>query len=526
MEYIKGTAREQIVLFPEALDEYITEDNPVQFIEAFVNSLDLNELQFKHGELNETGRPPYDPRDLLNLYIYGYLNGIRSSRKLEKETRRNVELMWLLRKLTPDFKTIADFRKDNKKAIKSVCKEFIFLCKKLSLFGGELVAIDGSKFRAVNSKKRNFNERKLERKIRELEDKIDRYLEELDEHDEEERDVRTPEREEMKEKIEEFKKRRKDYKKLMQRLKESEEMQVSLTDPDSRSMVSNKRIEVGYNVQFTVDEKHKLILDHEVTNEVKDQHQLSRMAKRAKRILGKKKIEVLADKGYYNAKEVKECVDNGIMPYIPEAESRVSKKVNIPRPEFYEDKFRYDKGKDVYICPEGAELTYRYTTVHYGKRMRLYKSRACRRCQSKELCTRQRSGRFMYRWEHEEVLEDMRKRVKEEKEKVKIRQCLTEHPIGTLKRGFNQGYFLTRGLEKTGAEMSLSVLAYNIKRVINIIGLEKLIDYVGIAKDLIFSYFLFLRRKIGLNIYKREINPLALSNFRKKGQIRFSYHTV
>lgn len=499
MEYIKGAAREQIVLFPEALDDYITEENPVQFIEAFVNSLDIRDLEFKHAELNETGRPPYDPRDLLKLYIYGYLNGIRSSRKLEKETKRNVELMWLLRKLSPDFKTIADFRKDNRKAITSVCKGFVFLCKKLSLFGGELLAIDGSKFRAVNSKKRNFNARKLERKIKELEEKIDRYLKELDENDEGEKDIQAPDKKEMKEKIEEFKKRRKDYKKLMEGLKGSKETQVSLTDPDSRSMVSNQRIEVGYNVQFTVDEKHKLILDHEVTNAIKDQNQLSRMAKRAKEILGRGTIEVLADKGYYNAVEVKECVDNGIVPYIPEPESRVSKKVNIPRPEYYEDKFRYDKGKDVYICPEGHELTYRYSTLHYGKRKRLYKSRECRGCQSKELCTRQRSGRFIYRWEHEEVLEEMKKRVEEEKEKVKRRQWLTEHPIGTLKRGFNQGYFLTRGIEKTGVEMSLSVLAYNIKRVINIIGLEKLIVTIGESKTLISSYFLFIRRKIALN---------------------------
>lgn len=507
MRHIQGVSRKQKILFPESVDDYIAEDNPVQFIDAFVDSLDLKELEFKYAEPEPTGRPPYNPADLLKLYIYGYLNRIRSSRSLEKETHRNIELMWLLRKLTPDFKTIADFRKHNKKAIKAVCREFILLCKKLSLFSGELIAIDGSKFKAVNSKKRNFNEAKLNKKIKEIEEKIDTYLSELEENDRDEEDVSQVSAEELREKIKLLKERKTKYQGLLKRLKESEESQISLTDPSSRAMVANQRIEVCYNVQFTVDEKHKLILDHEVTNEVKDQNQLSKMAKRAKEILGVEEIEVLADKGYYNAVEIKECVDNGIKPYIPEPGSTVSKKVNIPRPEFYKDKFRYDKEKDVYICPEGIELKYRNTAVHHGKRMKLYKSRECMECKSKRLCTKNKNGRIIYRWEHEEILEDMRRQIKLNKDKVKRRQWLTEHIFGTMKRNFNQGYFLMRGIDKVGGEMGLTVLAYNIKRALNILGSERLIKVMeainkGIFDELnnIFVNFYYFLVKIKVSL--------------------------
>lgn len=472
MAYIQGVDRNQIILFPEAIDAYIEEDNPVQFIDAFVDNLDLVALSFKYSVTKATGRPPYDPSDMLKLYIYGYLNRIRSSRSLEKESHRNIELMWLLKKLTPDFKTIADFRKDNKDAIKKVCREFILICKTLNLFGGELIGIDGSKFKASNSKKRNFNEAKLKKKVKEIEERIEEYFKELEENDERETSISRITKEELKTKIQLLKGRKDEYKELLKSLKESGETQISLTDPDSRAMVNNQRIEVSYNVQMTIDDKHKLILDHEVINEVKDQDQLSNMAKRAKEILEKDQIEVLADKGYYNAVEIKECVDNGITPYIPKPAPTISKEINIPRPEFYKDKFRYKSDKDIYICPEGAEITYRNTAIHHGKVMRLYKSAGCMNCKSKGLCTRNRNGRIIYRWEHEDVLEEMKKRVEGNKDKVKRRQWLTEHIFGTIKRSFNQGYLLMRGIEKVRAEISLSVLAYNIKRVINIVGLK------------------------------------------------------
>lgn len=410
MSYVEGAARNQVILFPEAVDDYIEEDNPVKFIDAFVDSVDFSTLGFKYSKTKDTGRPPYNPSDMLKLYIYGYLNRIRSSRSLEKEAKRNLELLCLLRKLTPDFKTIADFRKDNKKPIKAVCRKFILLCKRLRLFSDELIAIDGSKFKAVNSKKRNFNKTKLEKKIKEVEEKIDAYFSLLEENDKDEADIPSMGVEELETKMNLLKERKEEYQTLLGRLKETGKTQVSLTGPDSWAMVANQRIEVCYNVQTTVDEKHKLILDYEVTNEVKDNNQLSKMSKRAKDILGVEKIETLADKGYYDAVEIKKCIDQGIIPYVPEPESTVSKKVNIPCPEFYKDKFRYDKEKDVYICPEGTQLIYRNTAVHHEKRMRLYKSRKCMGCKSKRLCTRNKNGRIIYRWGYEEVLEEMKER--------------------------------------------------------------------------------------------------------------------
>jgi len=295
MAYIQGINRKQSIMFPEVVDDYIEENNPVQFIDVFVDSLDLNESGFKYSETKSTGRPPYNPGDMLKLYLYGYLNRVRSSRRLEKESGRNVELMWLLKKLKPDFKTIADFRKDNSKAMKKVCKEFTLICKRLELFGGEIVSIDGSKFKACNSKKRNFNEAKLKKRLREIDEKIEKYLAELEENDAKETIEKRPSKEEMRKKIEDFKKRKSEYLQLLGKLKKSKETQVSLTDPDSRAMVNNQRIEVCYNVQATVDKKNKLIIDHEVTNEVKDSNQLSKMSNRAKEILEVEKLEVLAD---------------------------------------------------------------------------------------------------------------------------------------------------------------------------------------------------------------------------------------
>ncbi|MFQ6052328.1 MAG: transposase, partial [Candidatus Hydrothermarchaeota archaeon] len=259
-----------------------------------------------------------------------------------------------------------------------------------------------------------------------------------------------------------------------------------LTDPSSRAMVNNQRIEVCYNVQFTVD-SNKLILDYEVTNDIKDGEHLSEMGKRAKQILEVEEIEVLADKGYYNSEEIKECVDNGITPYIPEPERTVSKEIDIPKPEFYKGKFQYKEDKDVYVCPEGKELTYRNTAVHHRKKMRIYKSRECLDCPKMKFCTRNKNGRIIYRWEHEEVLEEMRERVRREKEKVKLRNLLTEHIFGTMKRNFNQGYFLMRGIDKVGGEMALTVLAYNIRRVLNIIDPDRLIAIMRVTSKRIFN---------------------------------------
>jgi len=469
MKYIKGTDREQVILFPEVIDDYIAEENPVRFIDAFVEGLNLKELGFKHAELNSTGRPPYNPSDLLKLYIYGYLNRVRSSRLLEKECKKNVEVMWLLKRLTPDFKTIADFRKDNRDAIKKVFKEFIILCKKLDLFGGELVSIDGSKFKAVNSKKRNFNEALLKKKLKDIEEKIETYIKELENNDTSEANVSSQDAKGLKEKIEALKSRKEEYKETLRKLKESGESQISLTDPDSRKMLNNQAMEICYNVQVTVDEKNKLILDYEVTNENDDSSHLSEMSERAIQILEVDKLEVLADANYYEAEEIKKCVDNGITPYIPERNNEVRKDKD---PSFYRSKFGYDKENDVYICPAGNEL--RFFGTYSARMERRYRSKKCGSCQLRSKCTSSKRGRILTRWEHEDILDDMRRRIKENKDKVKKRKELAEHPFGTIKRAFNQGYMLMKRLSKVGTEASLTMLVYDITRVINIVGVKKL----------------------------------------------------
>jgi transposase len=475
MKHIKGIERKQVILFPEIIDDYITEENPVRFIDAFVDSLYLIELGFKHAELNTRGRPPYNPSDLLKLYIYGYLNRVRSSRFLEKECKKNVEVMWLLKKLTPDFKTIADFRKDNRDAIKRVFKEFVFLCKKLDLFGGELVAIDGSKFKAVNSKKRNFNEKKLEKKIKDIEEKIEQYLKEIEENDASEADDKSPDKKELKQKIELLKGRKEEYKELSKKLKESGSTQISLTDPDSRAMLNNQKIEVCYNVQIAVDEKNKLILDYEVTNAVEDSDQLSEMSKRAKNILEVEELKVTADAGYYNPEEIRECLDNGIIPYVPERNADGGKKIDS---SFYKRKFTYDKEKDVYICPAGNVL--KLWATYNARAEKLYRTEKCSSCEHRIKCTTHKRGRIVTRRRNEEILEDNRKRVKDNMDMINIRKELVEHPFGTIKRAFNQSYLLLKRFPKVGAEMSLTMLAYDITRVINIVGLKKLLVEVAV----------------------------------------------
>jgi transposase len=472
MGYICGESRNQIYLLPETIDDYIGEDNPVRFLDAFVEKLDLEKLGFQHAVASETGRPAYDPGDLLRLYLYGYLNRIRSSRRLEKEAARNLELMWLLRRLRPDFKTIADFRKDNLKAIKQVCREFTVLCQGLDLFGGELVAIDGSKFQAVNSKSRNFSETKLKELIAALDAKIEEYLKQLDRRDLEEAEVQTPTAEALKAKLERWRERKQRYEGYQLLLQESGEKQISLTDADSRKMLVGQGSQVGYNVQVAVDEKHKLIVEHEVTNAVTDQDQLAPMAERAKERLGVEKLEVLADMGYYDGAEVKKCEQQQITAYIPKPLTSANTKLGL----FGKELFQYDTAKDVYVCPAGEELTYRFGTKEKGRAIRYYSTSACGSCALKPQCTRNKENRRITRWEYEEVLEKMAQRVQQHPELMRQRKTIVEHPFGTIKRWMEQGYFLMRGKEKVGAEMSLTVLAYNLRRVLNILGVKPLIQ--------------------------------------------------
>jgi transposase len=472
MGYICGEGRNQMHLLPETIDDYIGEENPVRFLDAFVEKLDLEALGFQRAIPAETGRPAYDPGDLLRLYLYGYLNRIRSSRRLEKEAARNLELMWLLRKLRPDFKTIADFRKDNLVAIKQVCREFTLLCKEMELFGGELVAIDSSQFQAVNGKARNFSEKKLRRLMEEIDAKVEAYLKQLDGRDAVEEEVESPKAEELKRKLRRWEERRQRYAGYQQQLKESGEKQISLTDPDSRKMAREAGSQIGYNVQVAVDEKHKLIVEHEVTNAVTDQDQLAPMAQGAKELLGAEKLEVVADMGYYDGAEVKKCEAQGMTVYIPKPNTSANTKLGL----FGKERFSYDKAKDAYVCPAGQELTYRFGTVEKGRSIRYYSTSACGSCVLKPQCTRNKENRRITRWEHEDVLERMQQRVKNHPEMMQKRKKIVEHPFGTIKRWMDQGYFLMRGKNKVSAEASLTILAYNLKRVINIVGVKGMIE--------------------------------------------------
>jgi len=476
MEHVQGFDRNQEILFPVRIDDYIEEENLVRFIEAFVALLDLTLLGFTHAEIKTTGRPSYNPSDILKLYIYGYLNTIRSSRKLEKETHRNVEVMWLLKKLTPDHKTIAEFRKNNAGPIRKVFKEFVFFCKELGLYGGETVGIDGSKFKAVNSKKRNFNEDKLVRKLKDIEEKIDAYLKELEDNDKNESSFKQPDAKEIKEKIKQLEDRKSEYQELLRKLEETGEKQVSTTDPDSRMMLNNQKFDVCYNVQTTIDDKNNLIVDFEVTNDPNDKKQLNEMAGRAKDILEVDSLDVLADKGYYNPDEIKKCVDNNTIPYIPEPKPKQTTEESFPKPGFCDCDFKYEASRDVYTCPGGRDLTFSVISEKNNKMMKEYRSDSCSSCESKSRCIRNKNGRVIFRWEHEEILEDMRQRVKDKKDVVKKRNCMCEHPFGTIKRGFNQGYLLLKGFRKVGGEIGFTMLAYNLRRVSNILGVSKLME--------------------------------------------------
>ena len=475
MSYIRGESREQIYLLPEAIDDYVGAENPVRFLDVFVEQLDLGALGFAPATPADTGRPPYDPGDLLRLYLYGYLNRIRSSRRLEREAGRNVELMWLLRKLRPDFKTIADFRTLNRAALTRVCREFTVLCKRLDLFGGELVAIDGSKFRAVNGKARNFSAAKLQRLLKEIDAKIDAYLKQLDSQDAAEATVTTPPAHELREKLQRWQERKQAYEGYAVHLQETGASQVSLTDPDSRKMpTAGGGREVGYNVQIAVDEKHTLIVAHDVTNAVTDQEQLAPMADLAKAALGGETLAVVADMGYYNGADVKRCETQGMTVYVSKPNTSANTKLGL----FGKERFRYDAAADVYVCPAGEALTYRFATVELGRSIRYYSTSACRTCALKPQCTRNKESRRITRWEDEAVLERMEQRVMEHPEIMRKRKMLAEHPFGTIKRWMDHGYFLTRGTEKVNAEASLTVLAYNMRRVFTILGVPALVRAV------------------------------------------------
>jgi transposase len=474
MGYVGGENREQLVMFPEVMDDYIGSDNPVRFIEAFVKQLELGALGFSKAEPEERGRPAYDPRDLLKLYIYGYVNEIRSSRKLERETKRNVEVMWLLRKLTPDHKTIADFRKENRKALREVFRGFTRLCKELELYGSELVGIDGSKFRAVNGRDRNFNEAKLTQRLQWLEEKINKYLRALEEEDAAEATEPALTTTELLAKIEQLQTRQRAYEGLKKQLAKSGEKQISLTDPDARLMKGRQGQHVSYNVQIAVDSKHKLVAEFAISNEENDRNCLAAVAQAAQQALGVTELQVCADRGYYNTAQIKECEEANIAVYMERPQAQ--QKAGI----FPLAQFHYDSQKDEYQCPAGKRLKFR--VLDKAKQVRCYWTDACKSCPLKSQCTTGKGPRKVKRPVAQEAADRMLARVQQRPELLRLRKELVEHPFGTIKRWMRQDHFLLRGSEKVSGESSLTFLAYNLKRAISLVGVEKLIAGLGELK--------------------------------------------
>ena len=470
--FVEGTDRGQTTLFPECLEDWIDENNPVQVIDVFVNELDLVELGFSGVEPEATGRPSYHPSVLLKLYIYGYLNRVQSSRRLEREAGRNVEVMWLTGRLVPDHKTIADFRKDNGRAIRQVCARFVVLCRTIGLLTEATVAIDGSKFKAVNNRDRNFTRAKMERRMAQIEESVARYLQQLDTADRQEpSEALKAKTTRLKEKITTLKEQMRHLHALKARMLATPDQQISLTDPDARSMATSGRGSgvVGYNVQVAVETEHHLIITHEVTNVGTDRSQLSSVAKKAKATLEVERLDAVADRGYFSSEEILACEEAGITVTLPKPMTSHSKAEG----RFGKQDFRYIADEDIYICPAGERLAHSFTTQENGLVLRRYLTNACQRCAIKQSCTTAKERRIS-RWEHEHVLEAVQRRLDEHPEKMRQRRETVEHPFGTIKAWMGATHFLMKTLPKVASEMALHVLAYNLTRVMNIMGIQPL----------------------------------------------------
>ena len=468
--FIEGADRTQVSLLPDCVDDYVGEDNPVRVVEAFVDQLDLREMGFEGVAPEATGRPAYHPGVLLKIYLYGYLNRVQSSRRLEHETQRNIELMWLTGRLMPDFKTIANFRKDNGKAIRQVCRQFIVLCRELNLFSQALVAIDGSKFKAVNNRDKNFTAAKMKRRMAAINESIERYLTSMDTADRAEPEVAALKKGRLQEKIEALKQQMERLKGIETQMNASPDKQVSLTDPDARSMKNREGGIVGYNVQTAVDARHHLIVAHEVTNEGVDRDQLATMAKKAKEALDTSELTVIADRGYFKSETILECTNCGIYPLVP----KVMTSNNRAEGRFDKQDFIYVPADDEYLCPAGQRAIRRFTTFEAGLTVHKYWTSACPRCPIKAQCTKG-DYRRITRWENEAVLEAMQERLDRKPESMRVRRQTVEHPFGTLKMLMGATHFLTKTLPSVSTEMSLHVLAYNLKRVMQILGIGEML---------------------------------------------------
>jgi len=475
--FVEGADRGQSTLLPECLDDWIDEDNPVRVIDAFVEALDLAELGFEGVDPAATGRPAYHPSVLLKLYIYGYLNRVQSSRRLEREAGRNVEVMWLLGRLVADHKTVADFRKDNARAIRKVCARFVALCREMGLLAKASVAIDGSKFKAVNNRDRNFTRAKVERRRAQLEESVARYLSQLDTADRQQpSEALAAKTTRLKEKLAKLAEEMRRLKGLEARMLAAPDQQISLTDPDSRSMATSGRGSgvVGYNVQVAVDTEHHLIVTHEVTNVGSDRSQLARVAKETKATLQTDSLEAVADRGYFSGEEILACDQAGITVTLPKPMTSGAKSEG----RFGKQDFVYLPEEDVYRCPAGERLKYYFTNVENGLTLRRYWTNACRTCALKSRCTTGVQRRIT-RWEHEHVLETVQRRLDENPQAMRQRRETVEHPFGTIKARMGATHFLMKTLPHVASEMALHVLAYNLTRVINIIGIRPLLAAIG-----------------------------------------------
>ena len=473
--FVEGRDRNQSFLLPESVDDYVGDDNPVRVVDAFVDELNLAELGFGRATPADTGRPGYHPATLLKLYLYGYLNRVPSSRRLEREAQRNLEVLWLTGRLAPDFKTIADFRRDNGPAIQATCRRFVLLCRELRLFTESLVAIDGSKFKAVNTRDKNYTPGAIQRRIEQVEASVVRYLAALDTADRQQPDVPSAKIERLQGRLAALREKMRHLREMEAAVKAAPDGQISLTDPDARAMATNGKGTglVGYNVQAAVDTKHHLIVAHEVTNLGHDRTQLVPMAALAQTATGRTRLSVLADRGYYSGQQVLACGKAGVIAYVPKPLTSGAKAEN----RFGKQDFVYLPRQDAYRCPAGERLTWRFDNVERNMTLRNYWTDACSTCAIKAQCTTGKERRIK-RWEHEAVLDAMQKRLDQVPQAMVLRRQTVEHPFGTIKAWMGATHFLTRMLKRVKTEMSLQVLAYNMKRVIAILGVRPLMEAI------------------------------------------------
>lgn len=474
--FVEGEDNRQDSFLPASLNDYVSEDNPVRVVEAFIDELDLKALGFEGMAPATTGRPAYHPSTMLKIYLYGYLNSVQSSRRLEREAGRNIELMWLTGRLAPDFKTIANFRRDNGVAIRAVCAQFVTLCRGMGLFSGAMVAVDGSKFKAVNNRDRNFTAHKAAARIEQVQASIDRYLVALDRADREDIEVPEMRTDKIREKVAGLRRQMQYLKDMAAQVEAVPDHQISLTDPDARSMATTGRGTgmVGYNVQAAVDTEHHLIVAHEVVNEGSDCAQLAPMSRIALDAAGTSDLTVLADRGYYSREQILECQGTGVLPCVPKVDTSGRSKLGLfSRPDFV-----YDAAQDRYTCPAGAHLTRSKVRSDREGEIGHYRNlAACHACQLRPRCTPEKVKRVK-RWAHEAVLDEMQTRLDLLPDAMGVRRQTVEHVFGTLKAWMSSTPFLTKTLKNVRTEMSLSVLAYNMKRMIQMLGATMLIQAI------------------------------------------------